>query len=113
VPDVPSTVRAAREKGVTFNMYRHFPQHELDIPTVPGGAPSRLASPSANGGCWGADGPPWHRRARGCVVRRSRPPGVALTPIAFVNVTTSGWSFHPRAKVRAASMLEHSARLVG
>ena len=26
VPDVPSTVRALQEAGVTFNIYRNFPQ---------------------------------------------------------------------------------------
>jgi catechol 2,3-dioxygenase-like lactoylglutathione lyase family enzyme len=40
VPDVPSTVRALREKGVTFNVYRHFAQDELGILTVPGGTVS-------------------------------------------------------------------------
>jgi hypothetical protein len=40
VPDVPSTVRALREKGVIFNIYRHFPQDELGILTVPGGTVS-------------------------------------------------------------------------
>ena len=37
VPDVLSTVRALREKGVTFNVYGHFPQNELGILTAPGG----------------------------------------------------------------------------
>jgi catechol 2,3-dioxygenase-like lactoylglutathione lyase family enzyme len=37
VPDVPSTVRALRETGVTFNIYRNFPQDELGIRTAPGG----------------------------------------------------------------------------
>ena len=37
VPDVPATVRALREKGVTFNVYGHFHQDELGILTVPGG----------------------------------------------------------------------------
>ena len=37
VPDVPSTVRALRETGVTFNIYRNFPQDELGILTAPGG----------------------------------------------------------------------------
>src|SRR4051812_47034851 len=36
VPDVPSTVRALRENGVTFNIYPHFTQDELGILTVPG-----------------------------------------------------------------------------
>lgn len=38
VPDVPSTVRALREKGVSFNTYQHIPQDELGIWTAPGGA---------------------------------------------------------------------------
>lgn len=37
VPDVPSTVRALREIGVTFNIYRNFAQDELGILTAPGG----------------------------------------------------------------------------
>ncbi len=37
VPDVPSTVRALRETGVTFNIYRNFPQDELGFLTAPGG----------------------------------------------------------------------------
>jgi hypothetical protein len=37
VSDVLSTVTALREKGVTFNIYRHFPQDELGILSVPGG----------------------------------------------------------------------------
>jgi catechol 2,3-dioxygenase-like lactoylglutathione lyase family enzyme len=37
VPDVAATVRALREKGVTFNIYPTFPQDELGILTVPGG----------------------------------------------------------------------------
>ncbi len=37
VPDVPSTVRALREKGVNFNIYPHFPQDELGVLTIPGG----------------------------------------------------------------------------
>ena len=32
VPDVPSTVRALRETGVTFNIYRNFPQDETRHP---------------------------------------------------------------------------------
>jgi catechol 2,3-dioxygenase-like lactoylglutathione lyase family enzyme len=40
VPDVPSTVRALRENGVTFNNYPHFPQDELGILAVPGGTVS-------------------------------------------------------------------------
>jgi hypothetical protein len=38
VPDVPSTVRAFRENGVTFNIYPHVPQDELGILAVQGGA---------------------------------------------------------------------------
>jgi catechol 2,3-dioxygenase-like lactoylglutathione lyase family enzyme len=38
VPDVPSTVKALREKGVNFNTYQHIPQDELGIWTAPGGA---------------------------------------------------------------------------
>lgn len=38
VPDVASTVRALREKGVTFNTYQHVLQDELGIFTAPGGA---------------------------------------------------------------------------
>jgi len=37
VLDVPLTVAALREKGVTFNIYRHVPQDELGILSVPGG----------------------------------------------------------------------------
>jgi catechol 2,3-dioxygenase-like lactoylglutathione lyase family enzyme len=37
VPDVHSTVRALREKGVIFNIYPHFPQDELGVLAVPGG----------------------------------------------------------------------------
>jgi len=37
VPDVAATVRALREKGVTFNIYPAFRQDELGILTVPGG----------------------------------------------------------------------------
>lgn len=37
VPDVPATVTALRERGVTFNIYPAFPQDELGILTVPGG----------------------------------------------------------------------------
>lgn len=38
VPDVPAAVRALREKGVTFNIYKQFPQDELGILTLPGTA---------------------------------------------------------------------------
>lgn len=38
VPDVASTVKALREKGVTFNIYPGFKQDELGICHVPGGA---------------------------------------------------------------------------
>jgi len=37
VPDVATTVKALREKGVTFNIYEGFRQDELGICTVPGG----------------------------------------------------------------------------
>ncbi|HXL22864.1 MAG TPA: VOC family protein [Candidatus Dormibacteraeota bacterium] len=37
VPDVPATVQALREKGLTFNIYPAFRQDELGILTVPGG----------------------------------------------------------------------------
>jgi catechol 2,3-dioxygenase-like lactoylglutathione lyase family enzyme len=37
VPDVPATVKALREKGVTFNLYPRFAQDELGIWTAPGG----------------------------------------------------------------------------
>ena len=37
VPDVAAVVRALREKGVTFNIYKAFPQNELGILTLPGG----------------------------------------------------------------------------
>jgi len=37
VPDVSTTVKALRDKGVTFNIYQHFSQDELGILTVPGG----------------------------------------------------------------------------
>jgi catechol 2,3-dioxygenase-like lactoylglutathione lyase family enzyme len=37
VPDVRSTVSALVEKGVTFNVYPHFPQDDLGILAVPGG----------------------------------------------------------------------------
>ena len=37
VPDVTSTVKALRDKGVAFNIYPHFKQDELGIWTVPGG----------------------------------------------------------------------------
>lgn len=40
VPDVPVTVRALREHGVTFNLYPHFPQDDLGILAVPGGTVS-------------------------------------------------------------------------
>jgi catechol 2,3-dioxygenase-like lactoylglutathione lyase family enzyme len=38
VPDVASTVKALREKGVTFNSYQHVSQDEVGIWTAPGGA---------------------------------------------------------------------------
>ena len=38
VPDVEATVRALRESGVTFNIYRGFGQDELGIWSAPGGA---------------------------------------------------------------------------
>jgi catechol 2,3-dioxygenase-like lactoylglutathione lyase family enzyme len=38
VPDVGATVKALREKGVTFNSYQHISQDELGIWTAPGGA---------------------------------------------------------------------------
>ena len=37
VPDVVATVKALREKGVTFNIYQAFSQDELGILTAPGG----------------------------------------------------------------------------
>ncbi len=37
VPDVEATVKALRDKGVSFNIYPHFKQDELGILTVPGG----------------------------------------------------------------------------
>ena len=37
VPDVAPTVKALREKGVTFNIYPGFPQDELGNLTLPGG----------------------------------------------------------------------------
>jgi catechol 2,3-dioxygenase-like lactoylglutathione lyase family enzyme len=37
VPDVPATVKALRENGVTFNIYPGFRQDELGILTLPGG----------------------------------------------------------------------------
>jgi catechol 2,3-dioxygenase-like lactoylglutathione lyase family enzyme len=37
VPDVPATVKALRENGVTFNIYPRFRQDELGILTLPGG----------------------------------------------------------------------------
>jgi catechol 2,3-dioxygenase-like lactoylglutathione lyase family enzyme len=37
VPDVPATVQALREKGVTFNIYPAFRQDALAIWTAPGG----------------------------------------------------------------------------
>jgi catechol 2,3-dioxygenase-like lactoylglutathione lyase family enzyme len=38
VPDVAATVKALREKGVTFTIYPRFSQDELGIWTAPGGA---------------------------------------------------------------------------
>lgn len=40
VPDVPATVKALREMGVTFNLYPRFHQDELGIWTAPGGSVS-------------------------------------------------------------------------
>lgn len=37
VSDVGETVKALREKGVTFNIYPGFPQDELGILTLPAG----------------------------------------------------------------------------
>ena len=37
VPDVPATVKALHEKGVTFNIYQHLRQDELGIWAAPGG----------------------------------------------------------------------------
>lgn len=37
VPDVAATVKALREKGLTFNTYPGFRQDELGIWTAPGG----------------------------------------------------------------------------
>ena len=37
VPDVAATVKALREKGVTFNIYQHLSQDGLGIWTAPGG----------------------------------------------------------------------------
>jgi catechol 2,3-dioxygenase-like lactoylglutathione lyase family enzyme len=37
VPDVEATVRALRERGVTFNIYPGLSQNELGILTLPGG----------------------------------------------------------------------------
>ncbi len=39
VPDVPATVKALRDRGLTFNLYPHFRQDELGIWTAPGGSP--------------------------------------------------------------------------
>ena len=38
VPDVAAVVKALREKGMTFNIYKGFHQDELGILTLPGGA---------------------------------------------------------------------------
>ena len=38
VPDVPATVRALREKGLTFSLYPRFHQDELGVWTAPGGS---------------------------------------------------------------------------
>jgi len=40
VPDVQATVKALREKGVTFNLYPRFHQDELGVWTAPGGSVS-------------------------------------------------------------------------
>jgi catechol 2,3-dioxygenase-like lactoylglutathione lyase family enzyme len=37
VPDVAAVVKDLREKGVTFNIYKAFPQDGLGILTLPGG----------------------------------------------------------------------------
>ena len=37
VADVSAAVKALREKGVSFNIYKKFPQDELGILSVPGG----------------------------------------------------------------------------
>jgi catechol 2,3-dioxygenase-like lactoylglutathione lyase family enzyme len=37
VPDVAATVKALREKGITFNIYPGFGQDELGICSAPGG----------------------------------------------------------------------------
>ena len=37
VSDVVATVKALREKGLTFDIYPGFPQNELGILTLPGG----------------------------------------------------------------------------
>jgi catechol 2,3-dioxygenase-like lactoylglutathione lyase family enzyme len=37
VPDVPATVKALREKSVTFHIYPRFRQDDLGIWTAPGG----------------------------------------------------------------------------
>jgi catechol 2,3-dioxygenase-like lactoylglutathione lyase family enzyme len=37
VPDVSATVKALREKGVTFNIYPGFKQDEFGVLSVPGG----------------------------------------------------------------------------
>ena len=37
VPDVPATVKALREEGVTFNIYPGFRQDELGVWTAPEG----------------------------------------------------------------------------
>jgi catechol 2,3-dioxygenase-like lactoylglutathione lyase family enzyme len=36
VPDVPATVKALRDKGVTFNIYQGVSQDELGVWTAPG-----------------------------------------------------------------------------
>src|ERR1700692_1775426 len=38
VPDVPATVKALREKDVTFNIYKGFSQDELGILSLPNSA---------------------------------------------------------------------------
>jgi catechol 2,3-dioxygenase-like lactoylglutathione lyase family enzyme len=37
VPDVAATVKALREKGITFNIYPGFHQDDLGVLTLPGG----------------------------------------------------------------------------
>jgi catechol 2,3-dioxygenase-like lactoylglutathione lyase family enzyme len=50
VQDVPATVRALQEQGVSFNRYPHFHQDELGILTLPGTSTqvAWLADPDGN-----------------------------------------------------------------